>query len=230
MEVKMKRIIVALLMVGLAGCSVTEQSKPDTVVKTGFLADYSQLKPGAKDQALLVYINQNVNWKQYHSVLLESVQVWDSPDRQVSAQDEQTLSSYYYNALKQNLSKNFKMVAQPGPGVMTIRVALVDATTATPGLRTVSVVVPQARILSAVTNLGTGSYAFVGSAQSEGEILDSVTGERLAAAVDRRSGGMSIKNADAWEWGDAEKAMDYWAQRLDQRLVELRSGQKVSSQ
>ena len=225
----MKRVFVALLMFGLAGCSVTEQSKPSTVVKTGFLGDYSQLKPGAKDQALLVYINQNANWKQYHSVLLEPVQVWDSPDRKTSAQDEQMLSSYYYNALKQDLSKNFKMVAQPGPGVMTIRVALVDATTATPGLRTVSVVIPQARILNSVGNLATGSYAFVGSAQSEGEALDSVTGERLGAFVDRRSGGLSIKNADAWEWGDAEKAMDFWAQRIDQRLVELRSGQKVSS-
>ncbi len=226
----MKRVFVALLIVGLAGCSVTEQSKPSTVVKTGFLGDYSQLKPGAKDQALLVYINQNVNWKQYHSILLEPVQVWDSPDRKTSAQDEQMLSSYYYNALKENLSKNFKMVAQPGPGVMTIRIALTDATTATPVLRTVSVVVPQARILNSVKNLATGSYAFVGSAQSEGEGLDSVTGERLGAFVDRRSGGLSVKNADAWEWGDAEKAMDYWAQRIDQRLVELRSGQKVSSQ
>ncbi len=226
----MKRVFVALLMVGLAGCSVTEQSKPSTVMKTGFLGDYSQLKPGAKDQALLVYFNQNVNWKQYHSILIEPVQVWDSPDSQVGAQNEQMLSSYYYNALKQDLSKNFKIVYQPGPGVMTLRVALTNATTATPVLRTVSVVVPQARILNSVYNLADGSYAFVGSAQSEGEILDSVTGERLAAAVDRRSGGLSVKNAGVWEWGDAKNAMDYWAQRVDQRLVELRSGQNVSSQ
>ncbi len=226
----MKRIIVALLMAGLAGCAVTEQSKPSTVVKTGFLGDYSQLKPGTKDQALLVYINQNVNWKQYHSVLIEPVQVWDSPDSQVSAQNETMLSSYYYNALKQNLAKNFKIVSQPGAGVMTLRVALTNATTATPVLRTVSVVVPQARILNSVYNLADGSYAFVGSAQSEGEGLDSVTGERLGAFVDRRSGGLSVKNASVWEWGDAEKAMDYWAQRIDQRLVELRSGQNVSSQ
>ena len=226
----MKRVIVALLMVGLAGCSVTEQSKPNTVVQTGFLGDYSQLKPGTKDQALLVYFNPNANWKQYHSILLERVQVWDSPDSHASPENEQMLASYYYNTLKQHLSKDFKMVEQPGPGVITLRVALTNATKATSGLRTVSVVIPQARILNSLYNLGDGSYAFVGSAQSEGEALDSVTGERLAAAVDRRSGGMSIKNADVWEWGDAQNAMDYWAQRTDQRLVQLRSGQTVSSQ
>ena len=226
----MKRAFVALLMVGLAGCSATEQSQPNTVAKTGFLGDYSQLKPGTKDQALLVYVNPNVNWKLYHSVLIEPVQVWDAPNRQASAQDEKMLSSYYYNMLKQDLSKHFKIVHEAGPGVMTLRVALTDATTATPVLRTMSVVVPSAHILTEVGNLATGSYAFVGSAQSEGEVLDSVTGERLAAAVDRRSGGMSLDNADVSEWGDAKKVMDYWAQRVDQRLVELRSEQKVSSQ
>ena len=226
----MKRAFVALLMVGLAGCSVTEQSKPNTVEQAGFLGDYSQLKPGTKDQALLVYFNPNANWKQYHSILLERVQVWDTPDSHASPQNQEMLADYYYNVLKQDLSKHFKMVEQPGPGVMTLRVALTNATKATSGLRTVSVVVPQARILNSVYNLADGSYAFVGSAQSEGEVLDSVTGERLAAAVDRRSGGLSIKNADVWEWGDAKNAMDYWAQRTDQRLVELRSGKQMPSQ
>jgi hypothetical protein len=226
----MKRAFVALLLVGLAGCSVTEQSKPETIVKTGFLGDYSQLKPGTKDQALLVYFNPNADWKKYHSVLVERVQVWDSPDSKVTPENEQMLSNYYYNVLKQDLSKNFRIVEQPGPGVMTLRVALINATTATPVLRTVSVVIPQARLLNSVNNLATGSYAFVGSAQSEGEVLDSVTGERLAAAVDRRSGGLSVKNADVWEWGDAKNAMDYWAQRTDQRLVDLRAGKTVSMQ
>jgi len=226
----MKRVFVALLLVGLTGCAVTEQSKPDTIVKTGFLGDYSQLKPGTKDQALLVYFNPKANWKQYNSIIIEPVQVWDSPNSQVSPQNQEMLSTYYYNVLNQDLSKNFKIVHEPGPGVMTLRVALTNPTTATPVLRSVSVVLPQARLLNSVYNLSQGSYAFVGSSQSEGEVLDSVTRERLAAAVDRRSGGLSVKNADVWEWGDAKNAMDYWAQRTDQRLVDLRAGKTVSSQ
>jgi hypothetical protein len=224
MEMTMKIALTALMMVALTGCAVTEQSKPDTVQTTGFLSDYSELKPGKKDQMLLVYFAPDVDWAQYNKVILDPVQVWDSADSQVSAQDQKTLSSYYYNALHQNLSKNFTMVTQPGPGVLRVRIALTNPSTATPVLRTISVIVPQARLLGAAKNLATGSYAFVGTAQSEGEILDSVTGRRLAAAVDRRGGGLSIKNADVWEWGDAENAMDFWAQRVDQRLVELRSG------
>ena len=226
----MMKIAFAMLMItALASCAVTEQSKPDTVQPTGFLSDYSQLKPGTKDQMLLVDFPPGIDWKQYNSIILAPVQVWDSPDSKISAQDQRALSTYYYNTLKEHLSKDFTMVEQPGPGVIKIRVALTNPTTATPVLRTVSVIVPQARLLGSVKNLATGSYAFVGSAQSEGEILDSVTNKRLAAAVDRRSGGLSVKNANVWEWGDAEKAMDFWAQRTNERLVEWRSGTPTAS-
>ncbi len=226
-EMKMKRVLSALLMMALAACAVTEQDKPDTVQRTGFLKDYSQLQPGTKDQALLVYINPNARWSQYTKVLIEPVTFWGDSSSKVSVQDQQQLCSYYYNKLNEDLAKKFQLADRPGPGVMTLRVALTDPTTATPVLRSVSVVVPQARLLNSVTNLATGSYAFVGSAQSEAEIDDSQTGERLAAAVDKRSGGLSIKNADVWQWGDAENAMDHWAQQMADRLSTLQSGGQI---
>src|ERR1700730_2872711 len=49
--------LAALFVIGSSACSVTEQDKPksgSTVPTSGFLKDYSQLKPGDKDQALLV--------------------------------------------------------------------------------------------------------------------------------------------------------------------------------
>ncbi len=229
----MKKAFAALCVVALAACSVTQQDKPasgSSVPTSGFLGDYSQLRPGTKDQALLVYFNPNANWGQYNAVIIDPVTIGFAPERKVSEQDQITLANYYRQQLEQNLSKTFAIVNQPGPNVMRLRVALTDATTATPVLRTISVVVPQARILNSVKDLASGSYAFVGSARSEGEVLDSVTGVRLAAAVDQRSGGLSIKNADVWEWGDAENAMNYWAQRTAERLTQLHNGQPVVSQ
>jgi hypothetical protein len=227
------KAIAALCVIALSACAVTEQDKPSsgsTVPTSGFLSDYSELHPGSKDQALLVYFNPNARWGEYNSVLIDKVTIGFAPERQISEHDQQTLASYYYHALEQDLSKTFAIANQPGPGVMRLRVALTDATTATPVLRTVSVIVPQARVLGAVKNLATGTYAFVGSARSEGEVLDSVSGERLAAAVDQRSGGLNLKNAGVWQWGDAEHAMDYWAQRTAERLTELHNGQPVVSQ
>jgi hypothetical protein len=102
---------------------------------------------------------------------------------------------------------------------MKVSVALTDATTATPGLRSISVLVPQARALSAIKMLATGSYAFVGSAQGAFKANDSVSGQLLAAAVDERLGGTSVKNVDVFQWGDAENAIDYWAGLIDKRMV-----------
>jgi hypothetical protein len=229
----MRKTFAVVFAVALSACSVTQQDKPESgssVPTSGFLKDYSQLQPGGKDQALLVYFNPNARWSRYDKVMIAPATVGLGPDHQLSEEDQQLLSSYYYHALEQDLAKDFTVVQQPGPGVMTIRVALTDATTATPVLRTISVVVPQARVLGSIKNLASGTYAFVGSAQSEGEVLDSTTGERLAAAVDQRSGGLSVKNAGVWEWGDAEHAMDYWAEHMAERLTELRSGQPVTSQ
>jgi hypothetical protein len=217
----------AVMMMALAACSVTEQAKPDTVQQTGFLKNASQLRPGTKDQALLVYINPDARWSQYTKVMIEPVTFWGDASSNVSVQDQQQLCSYYYNKLNEDLSQKFQIVDRAGPGVMILRVALTDPTAATPVLRSVSVVIPQARLLNSVANLATGSYAFVGSAQSEGEVVDSQTGGRLAAAIDKRSGGLSIKNANVWEWGDAENAMDYWAQRTADRLSVFQSGGQI---
>lgn len=228
----MRIVIGALFAIALTACSVTEQDKSATVDKptaSAFLGNTGELRPARSGQALLVYFNQKADWRRYDKVFLEPVTVGLGPNHALSEQNQTMLASYYYNALEQNLSKDFTMVKKPGPDVMTVRVALTDASTATPVLRTISVVVPQARVLDAADNLATGSYAFVGSAQSEGEVLDSTSGVRLAAAVDRRSGGLSVKNADVWEWGDAEHAMNYWAQHWSQALADLHSGKQASS-
>ena len=229
----MMKAFVALLTIALAGCSVTEKETPTspdlssgTTGNSGFLsrATYDKLRPGTKDQMGLVYINPDAEWSQYSKVYIAPVTMGLGPNDNVSEQDQQMLSSYYYHALERDLAKHFTLVNQPWPGVMTLRVALTDVTTATPVLRTISVILPTARVLNAVRKLATGSYAFVGSAQSEGEITDSMTHQVLAAAIDRRSGGLSIKNANVWKWGDAANAMDFWAQRIATRLQELHIG------
>ena len=146
----------------------------------------------------------------------------------MTPEDQQQLTNYYYNTLKEHLSAQLPIVDKPGPNTIMFRAALTEASTATPGLRTVSVVVPQARLLNSVANLASGSYAFVGSAQSEFEALDSQTHQELAAAVDRRSGGLALSNAGVWKWGDAENIMDYWAELVTKRLGQVRSGQALT--
>jgi hypothetical protein len=179
------------------------------------------LAPGPEGGAALAWINPSAQWSTYTKIQLMPVEFWAAADSKVSQADQQTLTTYFYNALHTNLSKSFTLVDQPGPGVMTLRVALMDATTAVPGLRTISVIVPQARVLNMAQSLATDSYAFVGSAEAEMKMTDSVTGALLGEAVDQRAGGMGMKGAASFQWGDAQNAMDYWAQKIPNRILQL---------
>ena len=55
-------------------------------------------------------------------------------------------------------------------------------------------------------------------------MTDSVSGQVLTAAVSKRVGGGSLKNAAVWELGDAEHALTYWAQMMATRLSSWTSG------
>jgi len=230
--------LVSVLLCGflLVGCSQTAAPEPNIIQRaqgetpappppSGFLgSDYSLLTPpaeGSDQEAMLRYINPNANWSSYSKIMIAPVTFWAADDSKVSAADQQALCDYAYSVFVKDLSKNFTIVNEPGPGVMKLSAALTDATSAVPVLRSISVVVPQARVLSAIKMAATGTYAFVGSAQGAAKLNDSVSGQLLAAWADKRVGGTSIKNVDVFQWGDTENAVDYWADGLDKRLVSL---------
>ncbi|MFZ1887439.1 MAG: DUF3313 family protein [Candidatus Binataceae bacterium] len=236
--------LLSVLVAGLllAGCSQTAAPEPNLIQRasgetpappppTGFLGnDYSLLTPpaeGSDQKAMLRYVNPSANWGSYNKIMIAPVTFWANDDSKVSAADQQALCDYAYNVFVQDLGKNFVIVDQPGPGVLKLSAALTDATSAVPVLRSVSVIVPQARALSLIKMAATGTYAFVGSAQGALKVNDSTSGELLAAAVDKRVGGTSVKNVVVFQWGDAENAIKYWADLTDQRLVSF--GVRTSS-
>jgi hypothetical protein len=237
-SMKLATRFVSVMLAGclLAGCSQTAAPEPNIIQRaqgetpappppSGFLgSDYSLLQPGAPgsgQEAMLAYTNPNANFASYNKIMIAPVTYWADENSKVSSADQQNLCNYFYNVLQTDFSKNFAVVNEAGPGVAKLSVALSDATAATPGLRSVSVVVPQARALSLIKMAATGTYAFVGSATGEAKLTDSVSGQLLAAWADQRMGGASIKNIDVFQWGDAENVMDYWANGLDKRLVTL---------
>ncbi len=220
----------------IAGCAQTaapapsivqrvEHEKPPPPAPTGFLgADYSLLKPGAEgsgQQAMLAYINSSANFSSYNKIMVAPVTYWAADDSTLHANEQQVLCDYFYNQLKLTLGNNFTLVDEPGPGVAKLSVALTDATSATPVLRSIALIVPQARALSTIKQGLTGTYSFVGSATGEAKLTDSMTGQLLAAWADKRFGSGALKNVTVWQWGDADNAMKYWANGLDERLGTL---------
>ncbi len=220
----------------LAACSQTTGASPNVVQRaqgetpavpspSGFLgSDYSLLQPASANpgqKAALAYTNPNANFASYNKIIIAPVTYWADSDSTLSSDQQQILCNYFYSVLQKDFSKNFTIVTDPGAGVARLAVALSDATSATPVLRTISVVVPQAHALNLIKYGLTGTYAFVGSATGEAKLTDSVSGQLLAAWADQQFGTAAVRNATVWQWGDADNAMNYWANGLDQRLATL---------
>jgi hypothetical protein len=219
----------AALVVGstMIACSVTQKEavEKSSLSASGFLGpDYARLTPGGKDQASLRYVNPSAQWAQYSKVLVMPVSFWGNEATKIPLADQQALCNFLYQALRAQLSKKFRLVEQPGPGVMVLQVALTDVEAATPVLRSVTMVIPQARALSTLKYLATGTYPFVGAAQAEGKLSDGATGELLGEWVDKRVGGGNIQTAAQWQWGDVENAMNEWAAKAADKLYSWTSG------
>jgi hypothetical protein len=206
-------------MLTVVGCATTRQPR-ETPKEHGFLGDYSMLQKGKGEQAGLIYIASDADFASYDAVLFESVTVWRSTDTEtLTAQERQELTDYLYAAVHRELSQDYRMVEKPEPKAMRIRVALSDAKGAHVVADTVTSVVPQLRAIATIGGMAVDKRLLVGAAAVELEITDSLSGRRLAAAVDERWGTKAMRGG-ILEWSDAKEAFDYWAKRLRKRLAE----------
>jgi len=217
------------LLAGLTACRTTHEmrGKPE---ESGFLKDYSQLQEGTNGQVKLVYIDPTVNWAKYTKIYIEPVELWKSDDPEsplgkLDKEDQQHLIDYFYTTMSNTLSKNFELVDKAGPNTLVIHAAITEAKKCRPVINFVSSVMPIGMGISLVKRVIFGSGSGVGICQGEMEILDGVTGQRLAAAVDRRAGTKAIRTKFDGTFGDVRLSMDYWAEHLDERLMELQKGQ-----
>ena len=226
----------------LAGCATTQQVKvaDKPQVYCPFLGNdvctrltataapgrfSSAAVSGGTDTVIgLRYLNPEARWTRYKKVMIAPVTFWGGDDTAVPKADQLALANFFTKSLHEALSQKFQVVDQPGPGVMEVQVAMDDVGRATPALRTLSMLIPQARALATLKYVATGTYAFVGSAQAEGKVVDAMTGQMLAAGVDKRVGGGSLATAAQWLFGDAENAMTAWSKQLADRLSAWTSG------
>ncbi len=212
----MGRLLVPLLAL-LVAVACGPRHPPRTFETSGFLDDYSLLRPGGHDDVALVYRDPTVDWTAYDKVLLEPVTLWRSGKKSLDPVPEGDLLRLVDDleaAVRRRLGAGFTFVDKPGPGVMRIRLAITEARATDPVLD-----VLRAHGRQGVTT-GNGplhpeTLRFIDRAQIEGEVRDAATDRLLSAGVERRrrEGAMRIQT-----WGDVDRALDFWAARVCGRL------------
>ncbi len=221
--IRKERFLLALLLSAMTACASTQQAT--TVVRSGFLDDYSILQNGAgNNEALLRYVNPTADWKHYTKVMIDPVQLWmgeGSSLRDIPREERIRLTSLLLGKIQNALLADYRVVREAGPHVMRIRVALTEAEASNTVLDTISSVLPTGYVISGTKSLATGTGTFVGSASVEAKITDAERGTLLAAAVDRRGGAKSLSGVTS-QWNDVEESFQYWASTLRYRLCQWR--------
>ena len=195
---------VAVCSLMIAGLVVACTGRPK-VTHSGFLRDYSQLK--LEEDGAKRYLNPSKNLRQYKKFIIDPVVVHFAPNAKgtaIAPAKLKELSDYFRNQLVKGLSKRYRVVRSSGPGVLRIRIAITDIKKTT----------RVANIHPAMKMSGIG----LGGAAMEAEVVDSVSGERVAAIVDSQSGGRLGITAGLKKYGHAQQVMDGWVERFVKRL------------
>jgi len=219
------------MVVLLAACAPTKQAR--SVETTGFLGTlYPLMHKGEEGEALLIYKNPKlatIPRGTYKKMLFDHVQVWGPPTLdEARLKEAHHVADLLYSLVYQSLSKDYEMVAEPGPNTLHVQAAITKADPAYVVLRAISTIPAPMNALavaSLLKNLGTGKPLFVGDVSVEMKMVDAQTGEVLVAVADRRIGKKRL-DADSFDsWDDVHKALEYWAELGRFRLCKQRGDQ-----
>ena len=199
------------VMFALGACATDDTMKPSF---SGFLGDYSQLKPDPEFDDALRWANPNMSLAGYSSFIVDPVivQFAHSDEGTALSPDElKELTDHFRSEAITALSEKYKVVNEPGSGVLRIRVAITSIETTTPILN----------IHPAMKLTGLG----LGGASMEAEAIDSVSGERIVAIVDSQQGNRMSIAEGLQTLGHAKQVMSYWVERAMENLEKVRNAQ-----
>jgi hypothetical protein len=177
-------ISIAALGASMLGCATQETQTKSGI--PGFLGDYSMLKE-EKDAAgdpVRRYVSPRLAPGAYQKLMLDAVQFYPAPQASeyVDMKTYNDVRNYVEMQMRSKLAAKVPLASAPGPGVVRVRTAITSVAAETPGLKPYEVL-PIGMAFSAIR--GRGKDAVLGI---EVELLDSVTGERVGAAVRRGTG------------------------------------------
>ncbi len=191
----------AIVSVMTAGCATIQDPG-----RADFLSDYSKLEE--IDENHLVYDSGHLG--NYSKFIIDSVVMLyhDPEDKRIFTDKElEDLRTHFETKVREALIKDdgYQIVEEVGAGTAKLRIGItgVDDTI---GALNIS-------IYTKITGAGLGGAAM------EGELVDSVTGEQIGAAI-RWGSGSRILRAGFTHTGDAKIVIDRWAKSLRERIDE----------
>lgn len=219
----LRNTLLCSALLGLVACA---GSQVDPSHYSGFLKDYSRLKPAqsATGAPVMRWLDPDVKLHDYTQVYIEPSQFYPKPQPTavISAQTLQSITRYFDTALKRELGKDLPLAQAPGPGTIVVRPAITAVSTSAQGFKPYEVL-PIALVAAAVNTAAGGRDQDVEIA-TEAAFLDGDTHKVLAQVVRKGSGTPLENDKTQLTLDDVKPVLDGWATDLRLSYEKLKAG------
>lgn len=240
----------ALLTLFLAACSTSpdlSEQAPPPAAYAGFLTHPDRLQPIPGESGAYRWIDSDAKLAQYNQILLERIQVQLASDAEYKAIDPtelKMLTDYFHQAIVKALGDTYSVVSRVGPGVLRVKITIVDLVPTKPEMSVVALVVPYATVADVTSGAAAGGPAgsapYLGRTGIAVQFIDSQTSRVIAEYADTQVGRKYVVDtakgvgsaitigfsdyAKAYStWAYAQQAFDGWAQQFRARLDQAHS-------
>jgi hypothetical protein len=209
-------VLGALLLAGCAGNHPADQWRKDRgataaitgTPESGFLGDYSRLRPSPRHAD--TRYEQSADFARYSAFYVQPIVVIpDTSARGIELSEavKSELAADAADELRAAISSKYRVVDGPEEGVATVRAAITAV---------------------AMGGRSPEGEPWLGGASVEMEVLDSMTGQRVAAAVESDSIDPLDEGRhteDVGEMHDARMVFRHWSQRYLRWVDAAKSGE-----
>ncbi|MDW3095507.1 MAG: DUF3313 domain-containing protein [Gammaproteobacteria bacterium] len=221
-----RNIIVACIILLILSPLLIAKEKHE---RSGFLENYPNFERNKETGAEVWFKSKKEGvkvLKPYRKILLSPVEIWltESSHKGINPDALKAMTDYFTIALHEKLKYGYEFVDQPGPGVLHLRIAITNVTRTKPKRKWYGYV-PVALVVSGakkVAQSAAGETVDLVEASIELEGLDSVSEERIVAAIDTHQSSKVKREKGSANWTPMKEILDHWAEKISERMDEAR--------
>lgn len=215
----MKTQLIKIVLLGLLTSVVMSPAwSKDVHSTTGFIDENVVLKKDANTAGVYRYEKPGLDLKNYDRIIFEPVEIWLHPKSKykgISPDDLKVIGDSFVQTLIDELEPTYPVVSKAGPGTLVVRLAITNVKMKKKK-RGLLGYTPIGIVVTAVKDVA-GSRVSLIDAGIEAELLDALTGERLAVLADRGITA-SKKKDEKLSWKDIDERLRFYAKRFRARL------------
>ncbi|WP_448126039.1 DUF3313 domain-containing protein [Pseudomonas veronii] len=221
MKLRLMISTLCIATIGMVGCA-SQVTQPDEY--SGFLSDYSRLKPAKSPSGVEVlrWVDPKLDMSRYNAVYIEPTQFYPRPQATAKIPEStlRGINDYFNQALKREVGKSLPLAQGPGAGVLVARAAITAVSSKTQGLKPYEFV-PVALVAAAVST-GTGIRDQDTVLGTEAQFLDGANGKVVAEVVRKGTGKPLENDSQVMTPNDVKSVIDGWASDLHQSYLKLK--------